>query len=77
MCPAIVDPDKKAIRSFLGAIMAGYFRRVIPALVGFLLGALLWRLFRGTWQWGTLIGALIGAAVILVILLVWERLRKT
>jgi hypothetical protein len=54
-----------------------YLRRVVPALAGFLLGAVLYRLIRGTWTWDVLAGALFGAAIILLITLARARVGKT
>ena len=50
---------------------------VAPALAGFFLGAVLWRLFRGTWTWDVLAGALFGAAIIVLITLARARAGKT
>ena len=47
-----------------------YLRQVVPALAGFVIGAVLSRLFRGTWDWDTLAGIFFGMAIVLLVSLV-------
>jgi hypothetical protein len=54
-----------------------YLRRVVPALAGFVLGAVLSRLFRGTWDWATLAGILFGMVIIMLVSLGRARAEKT
>ena len=54
-----------------------YLRQVVPALTGFVIGALLSRLFRGTWDWDTLAGIVLGMTIILLVSLFRGRAEKT
>jgi hypothetical protein len=57
--------------------LPAYWRQFILMLVGFLLGAVAYRLVAGVWQWDFLAGALTAAAIFLVITLVRARRAKT
>ena len=59
------------------ATLTAYFRQVGLMFVGFLLGAVLWWLVVGDWQWEFLAGALTAAAFLLVFTLVRARRSKT
>ena len=54
-----------------------YLRQVVPTLAGFVIGAVLSRLFRGTWDWDTLVGIFIGMAIVLLVSLVRARAEVT
>jgi hypothetical protein len=57
--------------------LSAYFRQLGLMLVGFVLGAVTYRLFVGTWQWDFLAGALTAAAFFLVLTLVRARRADT
>jgi hypothetical protein len=54
-----------------------YLRRVVPALAGFLIGAAIYGLFTGSWQWDYVAGGSTGVAVMLLITVLRSGRERT
>ncbi len=53
-----------------------WIRLAMPALVGLLIGVVLYGLFTGRWQWPYLAGAMTGVAILLLITVLRSRREK-
>jgi len=60
----------------MGALQ-DYRRRVVPALAGFLIGAAIYGLFIGSWQWDYMAGGSTGVAVMLLITVLRSGRERT